>query len=63
MGMNDSHSPWALESFNLFKQLAISFGVLNPCTTPDPHMPVPLNASEDTIDLVALVVTPTLSPT
>ena len=27
MGTNDAHSPWALASFNLFKQLAISFGV------------------------------------
>ena len=69
MGTNDAHSPWALASFNLFKQLAVSFGVLDPRVTPDPPMPPPLQtnenaivALEDSVDLedsVALVIAPT----
>ena len=39
MGTNDAHSAWAVASFNIFKQLAICFGKLDPNTTPDPPMP------------------------
>ena len=41
MGTNDAHSPWAIASFNIFKQLAICFRKLDPYTTPDPPMPPP----------------------
>ena len=41
MGTNDAHSAWAKASFNIFKQLAIAFGKLNPRVTPDPPMPDP----------------------
>ena len=41
MGTNDAHSAWAQASFNLFKQLAICFGKLDPRVTPDPPMPDP----------------------
>ena len=40
-GNYDAHSAWAKASFNLNKQLAICFGVLNPLLTKDPPMPPP----------------------
>ena len=42
MGTNGAHSPWATASFNIAKQLAICFGVLDPLVTLDPPMPDPL---------------------
>ena len=69
MGTNDAHSPWALVSFSSFKQLAVSFGVLDPRVTPDPPMPPPLQTNENTMDSVALedsvalVIAPTHPPT
>ena len=42
MGTNDAHSPWAMALFALFKQFAISFGVLDPHISPDNIMPIPL---------------------
>ena len=42
MGTNDASSACAQASFNLFKQLAIAFGKMNPRVTPDPPMPDPL---------------------
>ena len=49
MGTNDAHSPWALASFSLFKQLDVSFGVLDPRVTPGPPMPPPLHTNVNTM--------------
>ena len=65
MGTNDAHSSWAKASFNISKQLAICFGVLDPLVILDPPMPDPLPlrdgsvaaASAATLTLPALPVT------
>ena len=56
MGTNDAHSAWAKTPFNIFKQLAICFGVLDPRITPDPQMPPPLD-TPDTTNIVDVVDT------
>ena len=39
MGTNNTHSPWAITLFNIVKQLAIYFRILDPSSAPDPPMP------------------------
>jgi len=64
MGTNDAHSSWAKASFNISKQLAICFGILDPLVILDPPMPDPLPlrdgsvaaASAATLTLPALPV-------
>ena len=49
MGTNDAHSAWAKASFNISKQLAICFGVLNPHIILDPPMPDPLPVNDGSV--------------
>ena len=49
MVTNDSHSAWAKVSFNISKQLAICFGVLDPHTILDPRMSDPLPVSDSSV--------------
>ena len=45
-GTNDAYSPWCRASFNICKQLAIRFDVLDPNVTDDPAMPAPIPGSK-----------------
>ena len=61
MGTNDAHSTWAIASFNIFKQLAICFGKLDPHITPDPPMPPPPEATNTTTTISPVADVPVVN--